>query len=42
MIFGIVLNYFVVYVPYFVVGEFSGTIRTASVYFVVDVLFSCL
>jgi hypothetical protein len=29
--FGIILNYFVVYEAYFVVGEFSRTIRIASV-----------
>jgi hypothetical protein len=33
VIFGIVSNYFVVYEYYFVVGEFSWTIRAASVYF---------
>jgi hypothetical protein len=29
--FGIILNYFVVYKAYFVIGEFSKTIRIASV-----------
>jgi hypothetical protein len=41
-IFGIVLNYFVIYEHYFAIGEFSRTIRAASVYFVVYALFSCL
>jgi hypothetical protein len=35
VIFGIFLNYFVVYEAYFIVDEFCRTIRVASVYFVV-------
>jgi hypothetical protein len=39
VIFGIVLNYFAVMKLIILLVEFSRTIRSASVYFVVDALF---
>jgi hypothetical protein len=39
VIFGIVSNYFIVYETYLLSVNFSRTIRTASVYFVIDALF---
>jgi hypothetical protein len=42
VIFGIVLNYFVIYEAFFLLLNFCRTIRTVCVYFVVYALFSCL
>jgi hypothetical protein len=39
VIFGIISNYFIVYETYLLLVNFSRTIRTASVYFVIDALF---
>jgi hypothetical protein len=40
VIFKIVLNYFIVYEVYFIVSEFSRTIRVVYIYFVFYALFS--
>jgi hypothetical protein len=39
VIFGIISNCFIVYETYLLLVNFSRTIRTASVYFVIDALF---